>query len=113
MLLTQCPECETAFRLTLDDLAKAGGQVQCGHCRNIFNAIEHSTQEHEQADGKLPGEDAAVLNTDPGAAAGLTDIGVEAPQQFNVESAAGENLPAEIARRLAALFNLQRARLLT
>jgi len=113
MLLTQCPECEIAFRLTLDVLAKAGGQAQCGHCRNFFNAIEHGTQEHELADGKLPGKDAAVLNTDPGAAAGLTDIVVEAPQQVNVESAAGENLAAEIARRLAALFNLQRARLLT
>ncbi len=113
MLLTQCPECEIAFRLTLDVLAKAGGQAQCGHCRNFFNAIEHGTQEHELADGKLPGKDAAVLNPDTGAAGGLTDIVVEAPQQVKVESAAGENLAAEIARRLAALFNLQRARLLT
>jgi predicted Zn finger-like uncharacterized protein len=113
MLLTQCPECETAFRLALDDLAKASGQVQCGHCRNIYNVIEHGTQDHEQGDGKLPEEEAAVLNPEPGAAAGLTDIGVEAPQQVNVESATGGNPPAEIARRLAALFNLQRARLLT
>jgi predicted Zn finger-like uncharacterized protein len=113
MLLNQCPECETAFRLTLDDLAKAGGQVQCGHCRNIFNAIEHGTQEHEQGNGKLPGEEPAVLTTDPAAVAGLTDAGVEAPRQVNVESVPGKISAVEIARRLAALFNLQRARLLT
>jgi len=51
MLLTQCPACQTAFRLTLDDLAIAAGQVQCGHCQHIFSALEQGAQQSE------PGEE--------------------------------------------------------
>ena len=61
MLLTQCPACETAFRLTLDDLAIAAGQVQCGHCQHIFNAIEHGAEE-----STLSGEDSLPESPSPG-----------------------------------------------
>ncbi|MBT3426897.1 MAG: DUF3426 domain-containing protein [Gammaproteobacteria bacterium] len=66
MLLTQCPACQTAFRLTLDDLAIAAGQVQCGHCQHIFNAIEHGAEE-----SRLSGEDS--LPERPSADIGLAD----------------------------------------
>lgn len=39
MLLTQCPRCDTTFRVTADALAKAGGQVRCGICANDFDAF--------------------------------------------------------------------------
>jgi predicted Zn finger-like uncharacterized protein len=37
-LLTSCPQCHTTFRISEDALRKAGGQVRCGRCSNIFNA---------------------------------------------------------------------------
>ena len=35
---TQCPHCQTIFRVTAAHLNVAQGHVRCSHCRNIFNA---------------------------------------------------------------------------
>jgi len=40
-LQTQCPNCQTRFRVTEEQLGIAKGKVRCGNCMNIFNAIEH------------------------------------------------------------------------
>jgi len=54
-LLTQCPNCQTVFRVTSTILRAAHGQVRCGRCNNQFDAIENL----------LEGEDALVAdNTD-------------------------------------------------
>lgn len=34
---TRCPSCSTIFRVTPDQLALRGGQVRCGHCRQVFD----------------------------------------------------------------------------
>jgi predicted Zn finger-like uncharacterized protein len=38
-LFTQCPKCETVFKLSAEVLRAAGGQVRCGRCGEIFNAL--------------------------------------------------------------------------
>jgi predicted Zn finger-like uncharacterized protein len=38
---TRCPGCRTVFRVTEQQLAMRGGQVRCGHCRTVFDGIEH------------------------------------------------------------------------
>jgi predicted Zn finger-like uncharacterized protein len=38
-LFTQCSKCETIFRLSADTLRTAGGQVRCGRCGEVFNAL--------------------------------------------------------------------------
>ncbi|WP_415883740.1 zinc-ribbon and DUF3426 domain-containing protein [Neptuniibacter sp. QD34_54] len=40
-IITQCPSCETQFRVTPGQLKVANGQVRCGACLVIFCAIEH------------------------------------------------------------------------
>ena len=40
-LQTQCPNCETRFRVTDEQLSVARGKVRCGNCMKIFNAVEH------------------------------------------------------------------------
>jgi len=37
-MYTQCPDCETYFRVTDDDLAAAEGEVRCSQCEAIFDA---------------------------------------------------------------------------
>lgn len=37
-LQTQCPHCHSVFRLSVDALAQADGQVRCGHCLAVFYA---------------------------------------------------------------------------
>lgn len=38
---TRCPHCQTAFRVTPEQLAVAKGAVRCGSCLEVFNALEH------------------------------------------------------------------------
>jgi predicted Zn finger-like uncharacterized protein len=38
-LYTQCVKCETVFRLSAEVLRAAGGQVRCGRCGDVFNAL--------------------------------------------------------------------------
>lgn len=43
-LQTQCPKCRTRFRVTDEQLGIARGKVRCGHCMEVFNAVEHRVQ---------------------------------------------------------------------
>ena len=38
-MYTQCSHCETIFQLTAETLRAAGGQVRCGRCGEVFNAL--------------------------------------------------------------------------
>ena len=38
---TRCPGCRTVFRVTDAQLALRDGQVRCGHCRTVFDGLEH------------------------------------------------------------------------
>jgi predicted Zn finger-like uncharacterized protein len=44
-LLTQCPKCETIYRLDAADLAAAKGFVECGDCGEQFNALSRLADE--------------------------------------------------------------------
>jgi predicted Zn finger-like uncharacterized protein len=46
-LLTQCPNCETTFRVTAEILRVADGQVRCGRCHTQFDALERLIEEGE------------------------------------------------------------------
>lgn len=43
--ITQCPRCQTSFRVTAVQLQVAAGAVRCGSCLHIFNAAQHWTDE--------------------------------------------------------------------
>jgi len=38
-VFTQCSKCETIFKLSAEVLRTAGGQVRCGRCGEVFNAL--------------------------------------------------------------------------
>lgn len=38
-MYTQCPHCDTLFRISISQLKTAHGKVRCGHCNSIFNAL--------------------------------------------------------------------------
>lgn len=37
---TRCPECHTIFRIAMEQLSVAKGQVRCGQCNHVFNAAD-------------------------------------------------------------------------
>ncbi|NND55455.1 MAG: DUF3426 domain-containing protein [Gammaproteobacteria bacterium] len=52
-MYTQCPECETTFKLGADDLRRANGKVRCGDCDHVFNALEYLAEEVEETEEDL------------------------------------------------------------
>jgi predicted Zn finger-like uncharacterized protein len=44
-LFTQCSKCETVFKLSAEVLRAAGGQVRCGKCGEVFNALAHLAED--------------------------------------------------------------------
>jgi predicted Zn finger-like uncharacterized protein len=59
-VFTQCPKCETVFRLSAEALRAAGGQVRCGRCGEVFNALARLA---EDATGFAYGESAFELES--------------------------------------------------
>jgi len=46
-VLTQCPSCQTIFRITSEILRVAHGQVRCGRCHTQFDALQRLVEETE------------------------------------------------------------------
>ncbi len=77
-LQTQCPKCRTRFRVTDEQLGIAKGKVRCGHCMEVFNAIENKvapgsqlasktssdTDSKTRGGGALPDSSASGFTTD-------------------------------------------------
>src|ERR1700721_2473606 len=57
-LFTQCSKCETVFKLSAEVLRAAGGQVRCGRCGEVFNALARLA---EDANGFSTGESSLEL----------------------------------------------------
>lgn len=39
-MLTRCPNCETTFRVTPEQLKARHGKVRCGECQEVFDALD-------------------------------------------------------------------------
>ena len=53
-MLTQCPNCETTFRVTSEILRVAQGQVRCGRCQTQFDALQRLIEERPPATAAMP-----------------------------------------------------------
>lgn len=43
--ITACPQCQTRFRVTEEQLQARGGKVRCGRCAHVFNALDALAEE--------------------------------------------------------------------
>ena len=59
-MYTQCSKCETVFKLSAEVLRAAGGQVRCGRCGELFNALARLAEDSTAFAG---GESALELET--------------------------------------------------
>jgi predicted Zn finger-like uncharacterized protein len=59
-VFTQCSKCDTIFRLSAEVLRAAGGQVRCGRCGDVFNALARLA---EDATAFTKGESSLDLET--------------------------------------------------
>src|SRR3954462_1992241 len=47
-MVTRCPTCATAFRVTSTQLESAKGAVRCGSCLHIFQAQDYLVKTEEE-----------------------------------------------------------------
>lgn len=51
---TCCPHCQTAFRVTPDQLSARDGRVRCGKCHQVFNALDYLLDEEPDVASYFP-----------------------------------------------------------
>ena len=91
-MLTQCPNCETRFRVTAEILKAAAGNVRCSHCNQIFNAL-NQLQEASARKTSEPPADIELISEEA-----LTEA-----EEYDQESTAAlSEAPALIADDLRA-----------
>ncbi|HEC19087.1 MAG TPA: DUF3426 domain-containing protein, partial [Gammaproteobacteria bacterium] len=44
-MYTQCPQCSAIFQLSASQLKAANGEVRCGQCLSVFNALDHLSED--------------------------------------------------------------------
>lgn len=104
---TRCPNCQTTFRVTPEQLKARAGKVRCGQCQTIFNALDSLLEETSQPtvsaspttlsettaaqESMLP---ASIPPTDHGLAVLLEASGLQTGTTgITAESSAEENQP--------------------
>lgn len=58
-MYTECPECRSAFRLTVTVLRQAHGRVRCGRCGQVFDALEYLKDESGDPESRAAGRTGA------------------------------------------------------
>jgi predicted Zn finger-like uncharacterized protein len=61
MHITHCPQCETAFKVSPQQLELAKGWVRCGRCAHVFEAALHFETPPDIPTPPLPSVDAPSL----------------------------------------------------
>jgi len=81
--VTQCPHCQTSFRVSRTQLAAAQGVVRCGACMELFNAARY-LQEADTTGNSDAGADATHLSaaSDAPKARALPDKPVDQDDTF-------------------------------
>ncbi|MCH2338616.1 DUF3426 domain-containing protein [Pseudomonas sp. NPDC047963] len=77
--VTQCPHCQTSFRVSRTQLGAAQGVVRCGACMELFNAARY-LQDADTAGSREATTDATALAPVSGASSGRAAQGKPAGQ---------------------------------
>ena len=77
-MYTQCPQCQTLFRITHEQLHAAHGKVRCGQCHSVFNATAQLVAHLPQQDPATPPVEGFPDDNIPDSASVLA-VGAETP----------------------------------
>lgn len=83
-LVTTCPQCRTAFIVKPEQLAAHRGDVRCGHCQYVFNALEHLSEANTATEGAVEEVASQDLISLPEADAIEPHLGEEATSPVSV-----------------------------
>lgn len=80
-MYSQCPDCQTRFRVTADALRAARGTVRCGRCGSAFDALERLSDSIPPPTIEAP----PVPLLDATADVGAAEPGIDAEYHFSAE----------------------------
>ncbi len=86
--ITQCPECNTRFKVSEAQLEAHGGMVRCGRCRIVFDARKYLQDDEPSPQLSLPidpEDQLEELGSDAAAAVAENDIDVIVEQPSSSE----------------------------
>lgn len=90
-MYTQCPHCQAYFEVTADQLKVGEGDVRCGQCLSIFNALQHLTEHLPDREEEDASQYADWAKSNPSADT------AEPPVQSGANEAPSREAPAEDA----------------
>lgn len=61
--VTQCPHCQTSFRVSHAQLSVARGMVRCGSCLQVFNAAKQLLEQRGETTAKAPLPSAPIVES--------------------------------------------------
>ncbi len=85
-MFTRCPQCGTVFRISATQLRVASGDVRCGSCAHVFNALGLLTDE-------LPDSPQLPPSTGPEQTDDEEFLGEPSPEPEGVEQSQPDNEP--------------------
>jgi predicted Zn finger-like uncharacterized protein len=91
-MYTQCPYCQTCFRVADAHLKAAKGKVRCGSCKEIFDATEHLYEGVPGSDNKIPIKPPAAKPQTPTTTKPATTAPEPTPR-YNEISPGGPEIP--------------------
>jgi len=80
-MITHCPSCHTHFRVHAEQLAARAGQVRCGKCSRIFDALEFLIEEIAPARESAQAQEHAAMH----AVAAAAEAAPEPAPDFSAE----------------------------
>lgn len=97
-MVTRCPECSTAFRVSTEQLQARDGTVRCGRCQRVFNAFDSLTTwpDSALAQEEAAGPEAAAPQVEPAAGAPPAVDPAAAPADAPLAQAPGAAMSAPL-----------------
>lgn len=100
-LITQCPRCQTRFRVTAEQLETAAGRVRCGACLAVFQAREALVGTETSARESMPAQAKAV--SDPLFAPAADSLSEPIPKPLVEAVSEGDAAVPELPREQSAV----------
>ncbi len=83
---TRCPDCQTIFRVTPEQLKARAGKVRCGNCQAVFNALDSLLEEAGTGAPNLPPQPLKAPPADGAPAPAMPEIDLPRTAAFVADS---------------------------
>jgi predicted Zn finger-like uncharacterized protein len=91
-LVTSCPACNAAFYVSAGQLKAHQGNVRCGQCEHVFNALDRLAKVDDAATSQPPGA------AEAGELAGVTTPVTQQPVTQQKDTQTARNQPRQSGR---------------